>query len=89
MRVLRHIYNYNLRTPDSVTVEVGSHKRLFAYEDRKEVAPWVEQIWQQELDAGKSYEECTPAYIYYNIDWDCDHVLFARYKPNPNQEVEQ
>ena len=87
MKVIRKIFNHNLRMPDSVTVEVGKHKAIFSYEDRKQVAPYVEEIWKKELDAGKSLEDCTPAYIYYNIDWDCDHVLFARYRPSPNQEV--
>ena len=68
------IYNDNLRTPDSVTVECGKHTKGFLYpDDSEKVGDWVRSIWAEEFFP-------SPAYIYYNIDWDCDHVLFCKFE---------
>ena len=69
----RTIYNNNLRTPDSITVECGSHIKTFPASDKRAVGEWVREIWNNEF-----FPE--PAYLYFNIDWDCDHILYCKYE---------
>ena len=73
MKVIKTVYNSNLLPPDSYTVECGKEKALFKKGEEKSVGEWIRSIWAK--DAAKE-----PAYIYYNIDWDCDHVLYCKYE---------
>ena len=72
MKIKKTVYNHNLRKPDSYTVECGQHKRFFNAGEEKKVGEWVKGLWRQGEDS--------PAYVYYNIDWDCDHVLYCKYE---------
>lgn len=72
MTRIRTIINDNLRTPDSYTVECGGFKKNFSASEKKEIGSWVKSIWNEEMFP-------STAYVYFNIDWDCDHILHCKY----------
>ncbi len=76
--IIKTVYNHNLRQPDSYTVECGGKKATFKYGDEAKVGAWIEDVWADEEDG--FFNVYSPAYVYYNIDWDCDHVLYAKYE---------
>lgn len=78
MQIKRTVYNHRLRTPDSVTVRCGGKKVTFTYSERAKVGEWVKAIWNSEEDG--FFNNYSPAYVYYNIDWDSDHVLYAKFE---------
>ena len=71
--MIKTIYNSNLREPDSYTVECGGKERMFDKSDAKKIGEWIKSLWEGEFFP-------SPAYIYYNIDWDSDHVLYCKYE---------
>ena len=71
--IVKTVYAYNLRPADSYTVECGRHKKTFPASDPKAVGKWIMDIWESEIFP-------YPAYVYYNIDWDCDHILYCKYE---------
>lgn len=71
--MVKTVYAHNLRPADSYTVECGCHKKTFPASDARAVGEWIKQIWGNELIP-------KPAYVYANIDWDCDHVLYCKYE---------
>ena len=45
------------------------------------IEQWIMAIWHQEEDPFfPEFSVFSPAYLYYDIDWDCDHVLYAKYE---------
>lgn len=73
MKITKTVYNSHLLTPDSVTVQCGDQKKDFSYAERGKVGEWMKSIWENEFFP-------TPAYVYYNIDWDSDHILYCKYE---------
>ena len=79
MAILRKtIYNSHLRTPFSYTVECGGKKVEFLYDNRDQIGKWMQERWKEQEDGFFNTHE--PAYVYCNIDWDCDHVLYCKYE---------
>ena len=79
MKIEKTIYNHNLRKPDSIKVICGSNKKTFnQVDDLKAIGNYIKSIWEEEKknNFGLFFSE---AYIYYNIDWDCDNILFCKY----------
>lgn len=76
--IIKTVYNHNLRKPDSYTVEYGGHKATFKRGEEAMIGDWIQDIWTAEEDG--IFNVHSPAYVYYNIDWDCDHVLYAKYE---------
>ena len=72
LKIRKTILNSRLLSPDSYTVECGSKKARFNATDKLKVGEWIMSIWKS--------GEIEPAYVYYNIDWDSDHVLYAKYE---------
>ena len=72
MTRIRTIINDNLRTPDSYTVECGGFKKNFSASEKKEIGSWIKSIWNKEMFP-------STAYVYFNIGWDCDHILHCKY----------
>ena len=73
MKITKTVYNSRLIPPDSYTVECAGQKKTFPVSEAKKVGEWVEGIWENEFFP-------SPAYIYYNIGWDADHILYAKYE---------
>lgn len=71
-KMTKTVYNTNLRTPDSYTVECAGKTKTFDRGDESKIGEWLTSIWLNEFFPSS-------AMIYYNIDWDCDHVLFCKY----------
>lgn len=76
--IQRTIYNPKLREPFSVTVECSGEKAEFRWEERQKVGEWLTQVWKNQEDG--FFNTHSPAYVFYNIDWDADHVLYAKYE---------
>ena len=74
--ILKTIFNANLLPADSYTVECGSNRRDFPRGSEKQIGEWVRSIWDEEIFP-------SPAYVYKNIGWDSDHVLYCKYEKNP------
>lgn len=72
MNIKKIIYNDNLRTPDSYTVECGGKTMMFNKGEEPLIGEWIKSIWKDEFFPSE-------ASVYYNIDWDCDHVLYCKY----------
>lgn len=73
MKITKTIYNTNLMSPDSIDVVCGEHSRTFDVKDKQEIGKWLLEIWNDEFFP-------TPAYVYYNINWDRDHVYYCKYE---------
>lgn len=79
MAILRKtVYNSHLRTPFSYTVVCGGKKAEFRYDDRDQIGKWMTERWKEQEDG--FFNTHKPAYVYCNIDWDCDHVLYVKYE---------
>lgn len=76
--VKRTVFNERLIEPYSVTVECGGKEIEFRWEERAKVGEWIDQIWKEQED--EFFYIYSPAYVFYNIDWDSDHVLYAKYE---------
>lgn len=74
MTITRTIFNANLKRPDSIRVECGEYAKVFAYCDRSQIGAWIKGIWAQDEFFHSA------AYVYYDIDWDCNHVLYCIYE---------
>ena len=72
MKIHKTVINNRLLPPDSYTVEIGNFKKMFSAREKVEVADWIMSVWES--------GNIEPAYVYYNIDWDSDHVLYAKYE---------
>lgn len=72
MTINKTIINSRLLPPDSYTVECGGKKAHFSADEKLKVGDWIMSIWKT--------GNFQPAYVYYNIDWDSDHVLYAKYE---------
>lgn len=77
MKLVKTIYNTNLRKPDYYTVEVGNIRKMFPASQKKEIGKFISTVWKEQEQYNEQADE---AYIYYNIDWDSDHVLYCSYK---------
>lgn len=73
MAIVKTTYNTNLRTPDSYTVECGNKRKMFDVTEKSKVGEWVKSVWENEFLP-------SPAYVYYNIGWDNDHILYCKYE---------
>ena len=84
MNIIRTIYNDNLLPPDGITVECGSKKAHFDVKndvrEKLKVGEWITSVWKS--------GEIQPAFVYYDIDWDSDHVLYAKYELSPESIFE-
>ena len=76
--ITRTIFNRKLLEPFSITVECGGKKAEFKYEDRSKIGNWMMAAWKEQ-EYG-FFNTHSPAYVYYNIDWDADHILYAKYE---------
>ena len=77
-KIQKTVYNRRLMEPYSVTVECGGKKAEFRYEEQKKAGDWMLATWKEQEDGFFNTHE--PAYVYYNIDWDADHILYAKYE---------
>lgn len=73
MKIVKTIYNPNLLPPDSIEVICGDQVRTFDAKDKQEIGKWLMSIWNDEFFP-------SPAYIFYNINWDSDHVCYCKYE---------
>lgn len=73
MVVKKTVYQSNLRTADSYTVKCGDQSRIFPAAEKASIGSWISQIWNSSL-----FPE--PAYVYCNIDWDSDGILYCKYE---------
>lgn len=71
--ICKTIYKDNLLPADSYVVECGEHKKTFQRGEETLVGMWIMGIWKEEIFP-------TPAYIYKNIGWDMDHILYCKYE---------
>ena len=78
MTIQKTVYNSRLRPADSYTVECGGRKANFKWNEQQKVGEWIMAVWREQEDG--FFNTHTPAYVYYNIDWDCDHVLYCKYE---------
>lgn len=78
MTIHKTVYNSRLLPPYSYTVECGGKKAEFRRGEELKVGEWVKSIWAEEEDG--IFNVYSPAYIFYNIDWDADHILYAKYE---------
>ena len=74
----RTIYNSRLRTPFSITAKCGEKKIDFKYEDCHNLGKWMMTAWKEQED--EFFYTHPPVYVYYNIDWDADNILYAKYE---------
>ena len=85
-KVKKTIYNHNLLPPDYVIAKIGKHsiKETTRYNEAtykdacKKIAQWAIEIWEgQEVENfGLFYE---PLYLYYDINWDADNILYCKF----------
>lgn len=73
MKIAKTVYHNNLLTADSYTVKCGDQTKTFPRGSEKEVGAWLKIIWQNEFFH-------LPAFVYYNIGWDNDNVLYCKYE---------
>lgn len=78
MTIQKTVYNSRLRPADSYTVECGGLKARFRWNEQHKVGEWIMKVWKDQEDG--FFNTHSPAYVYYNIDWDCDHVLYCKYE---------
>ena len=76
--IRKTVYNRRLITPHSITVECGNKKAEFKYDARCWIGDWIKAVWKEQEDG--LFNTHTPAYVYYNIDWDADHILHSKYE---------
>lgn len=74
----RTVYNKGLIEPFSITVECAGKKAEFRWEERQKVGNWMMDVWKEQEDG--FFNTHSPAYIFYNVDWDSDHILYAKYE---------
>lgn len=79
MKVERVLINPWLREPDRITVECGPYKRYFKPDEKPEVGKWLKSLWEQEQEENFGLILHREARVYYDIDWDSDHVLFCKF----------
>ena len=72
-KIEKIIVNPNLRTPDSYTVRCGGKQAYFKKGDELKVGEWILDTWKDDFIP-------PVAEVYYNIDWDCDNVLYCKYR---------
>ena len=71
--IRKTVYNDRLLPPDSYTVRCAGEKAYFKAEDKSKVADWILNVWDT--------VDChAPAYVYFNIDWDSDDILYCKYE---------
>lgn len=79
--ITKTIYNNNLRTPDRVRVRIGKIEKYFAYPSEKdEVMKFIENHWNAQENEQFFFGDYDDAYIYYDIDWDSDNILYCKYE---------
>ena len=76
--ICKTVYNRNLVTPFSITVKCAGEKKEFRWHERQNVGEWLMKIWKDQEDG--IFNIHSPAYVFYNIDWDADNVLYAKYE---------
>jgi hypothetical protein len=79
MKVNRVIYNHNLREPDRITVFCGKEKKHFKPSEKREVGNWLTRLWEQQMEENFGLILTPEARVYYDIDWDCDHILYCKF----------
>ena len=79
MKIKRFIYNPNLREPDGITVECGREKKHFKPDEKREVGKWLTDLWTKQQDENFGLILTPEARVYYDIDWDSDHVLYCKF----------
>lgn len=73
MARVKTVYCNGLRKPDSYTVRCGNESTNIKAGEEEKVGRWIDKIWEGQL--------CKkPAYVYYNIGWDNDDVLYCKYE---------
>lgn len=73
--IKKTIYNNNLRTPDSYTVECGNKTKTFMKGSERCIGEWIMSLWNNDFFP-------MPANVYYNIGWENDHILYCKYELN-------
>lgn len=79
MQIIKTVYNENLRTPDGYTVTCGEKRKNFNKGEEENAGKWIRSAWDSEIFP-------SPAYVYYNIGWDNDHVLYCKYEVRAESE---
>lgn len=79
MNVVKTVFNRSLLPPDSYTVEIDGVKANFNRGEESKVGEFIKSLWAKEEDLF-GFSVYSPAYVYYNIGWDNDHVLYAKYE---------
>lgn len=80
MTLVKTIYENNLRTPFNVRVECGKSVKIFEHYDEDEILKWLTPIWKQQLE--ETILIAYPAFVYFNLTWDFDHILYCKYECN-------
>lgn len=81
MQIERTIYNPNLLPPDGYTVECAGKRQNFKKGEEAALRDWMLEIWRGEEDQTfPEFSVFSTAYIFFNIDWDSDHILYAKYR---------
>lgn len=83
MEIERTIYNPRLLPPDGYTAECKDfegcfHKKHFKKGEEEAMRDWMLDIWKNQENP--FFPVFSPIYIYFDIDWDADHILYAKYK---------
>ncbi len=79
MKIERVIYVPNIRQPDRITVVCGKEKRYFKPEEKREVGNWLTSLWTKQQEENFGFILTPEARVYYDIDWDCDDVLYCKF----------
>lgn len=79
MKVKKTVYKPDLLPAESYTIRCGDRKREFKRGEEKKAGAWLLGIWEEEKDEFFS-GPLTPAYVYYNIGWDADDILYCKYE---------
>ena len=79
MKVKRVIYNHSIREPDRITVVCGKEKKHFKPDEKIEVGRWLEALWNKQQEENLGMLITPEARVYYDIDWDCDNVLYCKF----------
>ena len=85
-KVKKTVYNHNLLSPDYITAKIGKYSikettryNNASYKDAcNKISQWAIEIWEvQKLEnLGAFYE---PLYLYYDINWDADNILYCKF----------
>lgn len=71
--IVKTVYVPNIRKPDRIKAVCGEERLYVSPTNSKMIGAWAKEIWSKQMFA-------EPVYIYYDIDWDNDNVLYCKYE---------